>query len=81
VLDYIVDFYCHELRLAIEVDGDSHNSPEAFRCDKQRQSRIEKRCVHFIRLKDDDVRGDIRKSVDKIKLWITENKGKIESTE
>ena len=24
VLGYIIDFYCHELRLAIEVDGDSH---------------------------------------------------------
>jgi very-short-patch-repair endonuclease len=81
VLDYIVDFYCHELRLAIEVDGDSHNSPEVIRRDKQRQSRIEKRRVHFIRLTDDDVRGDIRKPVEQIKLWIEENKDKIDSPE
>jgi len=25
LLEYIVDFYCHELKLAIEIDGDSHN--------------------------------------------------------
>ena len=23
--NYIVDFYCHELNLVIEIDGDSHN--------------------------------------------------------
>jgi hypothetical protein len=23
--EFIVDFYCHELKLAIEIDGDSHN--------------------------------------------------------
>ncbi len=25
MLDYIVDFYCHEIGLAIEVDGNSHD--------------------------------------------------------
>ncbi|CAN5440822.1 hypothetical protein BH23BAC3_BH23BAC3_17010 [soil metagenome] len=28
ILRYIVDFYCHELQLAIEVDGQSHDHPE-----------------------------------------------------
>ena len=26
---FIVDFYCQELMLAIEIDGSSHDSPEA----------------------------------------------------
>ena len=26
---YIVDFYCHELMLAIEIDGSSHDSVDA----------------------------------------------------
>lgn len=25
LLDYIVDFYCHELMLVIEIDGNSHD--------------------------------------------------------
>ena len=28
ILEYIVDFYCHELRLAIEVDGSIHRYKE-----------------------------------------------------
>jgi very-short-patch-repair endonuclease len=27
---YIVDFYCHEARLIVEVDGDSHAFQEAY---------------------------------------------------
>mgnify|MGYP000980838879 CR=1 FL=1 len=26
LLDYIVDFYCHEIQLAIEIDGSSHDT-------------------------------------------------------
>jgi len=29
MLDYIVDFYCHELKLVIEIDGDSHFHDDA----------------------------------------------------
>lgn len=27
--EFIVDFYCKDLKLAIEIDGDSHNREEA----------------------------------------------------
>ena len=40
VLGYIVDFYCHELALAIEVDGNIHEFN--FLEDCQRQEAIEK---------------------------------------
>jgi very-short-patch-repair endonuclease len=28
IFDYIVDFYCHELKLIIEVDGEIHFFPK-----------------------------------------------------
>lgn len=31
--NYIVDFYCHELMLAVEVDGSSHNFEEIYEKD------------------------------------------------
>lgn len=34
--NYILDFYCPSERLAIELDGESHNSPEAVEYDKER---------------------------------------------
>lgn len=45
LLDYIVDFYCHELMLAIEVDGNSHDHKYEYDC--KRQHRLEKEGVGF----------------------------------
>ena len=36
--EYIVDFYCHELFLAIEVDGSTHDHPDVAVSDLSRQS-------------------------------------------
>ncbi|WP_421805015.1 endonuclease domain-containing protein [Flagellimonas sp.] len=36
LLEYIVDFYCHELQLAIEIDGVSHD----FKYDKGQQREL-----------------------------------------
>ena len=41
MLDFIVDFYCHEIMLAIEIDGSSHNSPEAAAYDAYRQKKLD----------------------------------------
>ena len=53
---YIVDFYCHELMLAIEVDGSSHFSEEAAVKDVKRQNELEDLGVHFIRFDDKQVK-------------------------
>lgn len=53
---YIVDFYCPELMLAVEVDGDSHFMGEAsIKRDKERQSFIEKQGISFLRFTNDDI--------------------------
>jgi very-short-patch-repair endonuclease len=57
---YIVDFYCHELMLAIEVDGSSHDSEEALRNDQKRQIGLEKFGVKFLRYDDMDVKHSIK---------------------
>jgi len=51
--EYIVDFYCHELRLAIEVDGSSHDNKQEY--DLRRQRKLESLGVNFIRFEDKDV--------------------------
>ena len=57
--DYIVDFYCKKLQLAIEIDGDSHDSEEAFNKDNERQIRLESLGVHFIRFDDIEVKRNM----------------------
>jgi very-short-patch-repair endonuclease len=52
---YVIDFYCPELKLAVEVDGDSHfkNGAEAY--DAVRQEYIESFGIRFFRCTNNDV--------------------------
>jgi very-short-patch-repair endonuclease len=45
---YVIDFYCPELKLAIEVDGESHFIPGAEEQDKARQEHIEAFGIRFL---------------------------------
>jgi very-short-patch-repair endonuclease len=55
--EYIVDFYCHELQLAIEIDGDSHLYKYEY--DANRQGELEQLGVTFIRFLDIDVKKNM----------------------
>jgi very-short-patch-repair endonuclease len=79
MLDYIADFYCHELMLAIEVDGDSHASAEAKEYDRRRQSRLEEWGVKFLRFNDSRMKMDILVVLEEIKEWINSNRDKGEN--
>ncbi len=57
--NYIVDFYCHELKLAIEVDGNSHNIDEIYENDILRQVRLESFGISFVRFENLEVKNDI----------------------
>ncbi|MBU0577217.1 endonuclease domain-containing protein [Patescibacteria group bacterium] len=52
---FVVDFYCPKLKLAIEADGDSHFSEEAYRYDKKRQTYIERYKIKFLRFTNDEI--------------------------
>lgn len=52
---YVVDFYCPSLRLAIEIDGDSHFTEQAKIYDKHREEYIKQFNIKFIRFTNDDV--------------------------
>lgn len=56
---FIVDFYCKELQLAIEIDGQTHQWEEVQVNDKRRQQRIEQFGVHFLRFDDQEVVNDM----------------------
>lgn len=69
--EYIVDFFCNELMLAIEIDGVSHIGKELY--DTERQNRLEKLGVRFLRFKDDDVFYNCNYVVKEIEKWIDNN--------
>ncbi len=67
---FIVDFYCHELKLAIEVDGISHADPEVKVYDKNRQNILENLGVCFLRFEDDQIFGNVEMVIGEIRQWI-----------
>ncbi len=52
---YCLDFYCPEIRLAVELDGDSHFTDEAKARDLERQRWIESFGIRFLRFINVDV--------------------------
>jgi very-short-patch-repair endonuclease len=56
---YVVDFYCPSIKLAIEIDGESHGEDNNPQYDKCRQEYIESFGVHFLRFSNMDVRDNL----------------------
>ncbi len=53
LLDYVVDFYCSELALVIEIDGDTHAEQEQY--DENRTKNLKKFGLQIIRYTNKDV--------------------------
>ena len=52
---YVVDFYCPTVRMAIEVDGDSHFQKGSAARDEARQAVIESFGIQFLRFRNVEV--------------------------
>jgi len=64
---FVVDFYCTKVKLAIELDGDSHfSSNEAIEYDLDREHHIKKYGIRFLRFKDEEVFENIDAVVNSI---------------
>tara|TARA_R110002074_G_scaffold39418_5_gene106062 strand:- start:10315 stop:10701 length:387 start_codon:yes stop_codon:yes gene_type:complete len=64
---YIVDFYCKNLQLAIEVDGSIHFKNEQQNKDIFRQNRLESLGVVLIRFSDLDVKNNLSLVLEELK--------------
>lgn len=53
--NYILDFYCSEAGLAIELDGSGHKKPKQREHDNRRDSEIKKQGIRILRFWDNDV--------------------------
>ena len=53
--NYIVDFYCPEERIAIELDGNVHFNPVNEQYDRQRDENIESLGIKVVRFSNSDV--------------------------
>ena len=56
---YIVDFYCPKLKLVIEIDGDSHFTPEAQEYDRKRTEILEGYGLKVVRFTNEEIMSNL----------------------
>jgi very-short-patch-repair endonuclease len=66
VASYIVDFYCHECRLIVEVDGEIHKQSDNPEYDSGRTSELELLGLRMVRFTNEEVEKDISLVLNKI---------------
>jgi very-short-patch-repair endonuclease len=67
---YIVDFFCPKLKIAIEIDGISHNDKVEY--DRKRESDLKKLGIHILRFTEKQVRININVIVLQIENYIND---------
>jgi very-short-patch-repair endonuclease len=69
---YVLDFYCPEVKLAIELDGESHDSDEAIAADQVRQAAISALGIRFLRFSNQEVYAHLDAVIERIAETVRE---------
>ena len=69
---FIADFYCHKLKLVVEVDGEVHQTEDSIDYDFGRSSELEKHGIKVVRFKNDEIIRDLDSVVNKINNLISD---------
>ena len=67
---YIADFYCHALKLVIEIDGEYHLSEEQQQLDKKRTADLEFQGLAIIRFTNEEIMLKLPEVIDRIKTFM-----------
>ena len=68
---YIVDFFCPELKLIIELDGGQHNEEQNIVYDEKRTEFLNKQGYRVLRIWNNDIDKNIEGVIDYIKSKLT----------
>jgi very-short-patch-repair endonuclease len=68
---FIVDFYCNESKLVIELDGDIHKNKIVAERDEGREYELEKLGLSILRFQNKEIIEDIEKVVSAIKMALS----------
>jgi very-short-patch-repair endonuclease len=66
---YVLDFYCPEARMAVEVDGQIHMQPDQWEKDQRRTAWLGEQGILVVRVSAETVRVDL----DGVLTWIRTN--------
>ncbi len=68
--NYILDFFCHELMLGIEVDGYSHLLEETYEKDIKKEQKMNDLGISILRFSDTEVLTEMRNVMAAIEKFI-----------
>ena len=66
---FVADFYCHEAKLAVELDGGIHKKQKAY--DRARQDIIECLGIKVLRFSNNRIKNDFNGVLEELKLKLT----------
>jgi len=64
---YIADFYCHRMKIAIEVDGEYHSSIDQKQRDQYRDEFFKENGIRVLRFTDEEIINNLPEVLDRIK--------------
>ena|SRR5215210_6747790 len=64
---YVADFYCHERKLIIELDGEVHSDPDQRVHDHNRDTFLLSLGLRILRISNEEALGDPQKVLDQIR--------------
>jgi len=67
---YVADFYCHECKLVVELDGHHHKKPETKEYDQKRTSVLNDLGVTVLRFWNEEVINDVSTVLTKIEKYL-----------
>lgn len=73
IADYIADFYCHQIKLVIEVDGSVHNESEVAAYDLVRTKNLNDIGIVVLRFKNEEIENDLKTVINIITDWLERN--------
>jgi len=63
---FIADFYCHERKLIVELDGGIHDSEDQAEYDLGRTFDLEQKGFKIVRFRNEEVINDVNQVLDRI---------------
>jgi very-short-patch-repair endonuclease len=66
-MGYVVDFYCPEIKLAIEIDGDSHFTEKGIEQDEIRTKLINSLNIKILRFTNDGIYNNLESALETLR--------------
>jgi len=63
---FIADFYCHQKKLIIELDGEIHDDPEQIEHDENRTADLEGKGFTILRFRNEELISDLETVLERI---------------